>query len=327
MNDLKHHAHDAPLHPVSTTETAAGSGERDPFLTALGARVRLLRARRGLTQKALAEDAGISVRHLANLETGIGNGSVLVLKQLAGALNTSLAAIVGDETASSAEWLLLRELLHNRSDDALKRARVTLEHLFADAERDPQRNGRLALVGLRGAGKSTLGRMLADDFGVPFVELNREIEKLAGCAHSEIHDLYGANAYRRYELRALATTLETHPRVVIATPGGLVSEAETFALLLKRCFTVWLQASPEEHMSRVIAQGDMRPMSGRREAMDDLKSILAGRADLYAQADLTYDTGGKALGDAFYELRTALRDSRNAQGEPRATSLPSVPAR
>jgi XRE family aerobic/anaerobic benzoate catabolism transcriptional regulator len=318
MNDLKHHAHDAPLHPEQQADPAvaspAGNGERDPFLTALGARVRLLRARRGLTQKALAEDANISVRHLANLETGLGNGSVLVLKQLAGALNTSIAAIVGDETASSAEWLLLRELLHNRSDDALKRARVALEHLFADAERDPQRSGRLALIGLRGAGKSTLGRMLADDFGIPFVELNREIEKLAGCAHSEIHDLYGANAYRRYELRALEATLEAHPKVVIATPGGLVSEAQTFALLLKRCFTVWLQASPEEHMKRVVAQGDMRPMAGRREAMDDLKSILAGRADLYAQADLTYDTGGKALGDAFFELRTRLRKPATAAG-------------
>jgi XRE family aerobic/anaerobic benzoate catabolism transcriptional regulator len=307
MNDLKHHSHDAAPHPDASATSPAAQGERDPFLTALGARVRLLRARRGLTQKALAQDAGISVRHLANLETGIGNGSVLVLKQLAAALNTSIAAIVGDETASSAEWLLLRELLHNRSDEALKRARVALEHLFADAERDPQRGGRLALIGLRGAGKSTLGRMLADDLGVPFVELNREIEKLAGCAHSEIHDLYGANAYRRYELRALRATLEAHPKVVIATPGGLVSEAETFALLLKRCFTVWLQASPEEHMKRVIAQGDMRPMAGRREAMDDLRSILAGRADLYAKADLSYDTGGKALGDAFFELRNKLR--------------------
>ncbi len=292
---------------------------RDPFLTELGARVRMLRSRRGLTQKALAREAAISLRHLANLEAGIGNGSALILRQLATALNTSLAGIVGDETASSAEWLLIREILHGRDDEALKRARLALEQLFADAERDPGRNGRLALIGLRGAGKSTLGPMLADDFGIPFVELSREIEKLAGCAHSEIHDLYGPNAYRRYELRALETTLAQHERVVVATPGGIVSEAATFRLLLTRCFTVWLQALPEDHMKRVVAQGDMRPMGGRKEAMDDLRSILAGRADLYAQADLAFDTGGKPVTHAFLELREQLRGRllRSSELEPK----------
>jgi XRE family aerobic/anaerobic benzoate catabolism transcriptional regulator len=300
--------------PISTE-----SAERDPFLTELGARVRMLRSRRGLTQKALAHEAGISLRHLANLEAGIGNGSALVLRQLATALNTSLASVVGDETASSAEWLLIREILHGRDDEALRRARLALEHLFADAERDPARTGRVALIGLRGAGKSTLGPMLADDFGVAFVELSREIEKLAGCAHSEIHDLYGPNAYRRYELRALEATLAKHERVVVATPGGIVSEAATFRLLLERCFTVWLQASPEDHMKRVVAQGDMRPMGGRAEAMDDLRSILAGRADLYARADLTFDTAGRPLAAAFLELRAQLRARL---GVPRAVEAP-----
>jgi XRE family aerobic/anaerobic benzoate catabolism transcriptional regulator len=297
MADPKHHDASPP----------ASSAVRDPFLTELGARVRMLRSRRGLTQKALAHEAGISLRHLANLEAGIGNGSALILRQLATALNTSLASIVGDETASSAEWLLIREILHGRDDESLKRARVALEHLFSDAERDPGRNGRLALIGLRGAGKSTLGPMLADDFGIPFVELSREIEKLAGCAHSEIHDLYGPNAYRRYELRALEATLAQHERVVVATPGGIVSEPATFRLLLTRCFTVWLQALPEDHMKRVVAQGDMRPMGGRKEAMEDLRSILAGRADLYAQADLVFDTGGRPVTHAFLELREQLR--------------------
>jgi XRE family aerobic/anaerobic benzoate catabolism transcriptional regulator len=280
---------------------------RDPFLTELGARVRMLRSRRGLTQKALAEEAGISLRHLANLEAGIGNGSALILRQLATALNTPLAGIVGDETASSAEWLLIREILHGRDDASLKRARLALEQLFSGAERDAARGGRLALIGLRGAGKSTLGPLLAKDLGATFVELSREIEKLAGCAHAEIHDLYGPNAYRRYELRALEATLARHERVVVATPGGIVSEAATFRLLLARCFTVWLQASPEEHMKRVVAQGDMRPMAGRKEAMNDLRSILAGRADLYAQADLAFDTGGKSLARASRELRDELR--------------------
>jgi XRE family aerobic/anaerobic benzoate catabolism transcriptional regulator len=297
MADMKQHN----ASPLATPDPP------DPFSTELGARVRMLRSRRGLTQKALAREAGISLRHLANLEAGMGNGSVLIFRQLATALNTSLAGIVGDETASSAEWLLIREILHGRDDESLKRARIALEHLFSDAERDPVRNGRIALIGLRGAGKSTLGPMLADDLGVPFVELSREIEKLAGCAHSEIHALYGPNAYRRYELRALEATLARHDRVVVATPGGIVSEAATFRLLLTRCFTLWLQASPEDHMKRVVAQGDMRPMEGRKEAMDDLRSILAGRADLYAQADLTFDTEGKSLAAAFLELRDQLR--------------------
>ncbi len=305
MPDTKHHDASPP----------ATSAVRDPFLTELGARVRMLRSRRGLTQKALAREAGISLRHLANLEAGVGNGSALILRQLATALNTSLAGIVGDETASSAEWLLIREILHGRDDESLKRARMALEQLFSDTEREPARSGRVALIGLRGAGKSTLGPMLADDFGLTFVELSREIEKLAGCAHSEIHDLYGPNAYRRYELRALEATLARHDRVIIATPGGIVSEAATFRLLLTRCFTVWLQAPPEDHMKRVVAQGDMRPMGGRKEAMEDLRHILAGRADLYAQADLTFDTGGKSLADAFLALRDQLRSRLGRTGE------------
>jgi len=310
MSNDKHHSASVP----------AVAAERDPFLTELGARVRMLRSRRGLTQRALAHEAGISLRHLANLEAGMGNGSALVLRQLATALNTSLAGIVGDETASSAEWLLIREILHGRDDESLKRARTALEHLFSDAERAPTRTGRIALIGLRGAGKSTLGPMLADDFGLAFVELSREIEKLAGCPHSEIHDLYGPNAYRRYELRALEGTLAQHDRVVVATPGGIVSEPATFRLLLTRCFTVWLQAPAEDHMKRVVAQGDMRPMGGRKEAMEDLHSILAGRADLYAQADLTFDTGGKSLADAFLELRDALRTRLDPQGEDAGTA-------
>ncbi len=148
--------------------------------------------------------------------------------------------------------------------------------------------------------------MLADDLDVPFVELDRVIERLAGCDVREIHSLYGMAAYRRYELRALEETVADHPRAVIATGGGIVSEPATFDLLLARCFTVWLRATPEEHMKRVIAQGDLRPMAGNAEAMADLKRILAGREALYAKADLTFDTSGKSLADAYLELRAAL---------------------
>ncbi|MDN4573050.1 shikimate kinase [Pandoraea cepalis] len=286
--------------------TARGAGEKDPFLVALGERVRTLRARRGLTRKALALDAGVSERHVANLESGVGNASVLFLRQLAQALNCTLAEIVGDETTSSAEWLLIREILHGRDGEALTRARQALSELFAGSERDPDRRGRIALIGLRGAGKSTLGRMLADDMHVPFVELNRVIERLAGCPPSEIYSLYGASAYRRYELRALEAVVAEHPRAVIASPGGIVSDAATFNFLLTHCYTVWLQASPEEHMKRVVAQGDLRPMSGNAEAMDDLKRILAGRQDFYAKADMSFDTGGRVLADAYLQLRGRL---------------------
>lgn len=287
-------------------ERESEKAERDPFLSAMGERVRLLRARRGMTRKSLALEAGLSERHLANLESGVGNASVLVLRQIAATLNCPLAEVIGDETTASAEWLLIRELLHGRDPAALQRARQALAELFAEEPRDPQRNERIALIGLRGAGKSTLGRMLAQERKVPFVELNRVIEQLAGCPPSEIHALYGASAYRRYEHRALEAVVAEHPRAVIASPGGLVSEPATFNTLLAHCFTVWLQATPEDHMRRVVAQGDLRPMSGNREAMEDLKRILAGRNELYGRADMTFDTSEKTLADAYLQLRDRL---------------------
>lgn len=287
--------------------------ERDPFIAAMGERVRLLRARRGLTRKALATETGLSERHLANLESGLGNPSVQVLRQIATTLNCPLAEIIGDITTSSAEWMLIRELLQGRDHAALQRARAALAQLFEQAPADPHRSERIALIGLRGAGKSTLGRMLAQELKAPFIELNRVIEQLAGCPPTEIHSLYGASAYRRYEHRALEAVIAEHPRAVIASPGGLVSEASTFSMLLTHCFTVWLQATPEEHMRRVVAQGDLRPMSGNREAMDDLKRILAGRAELYGRADMTFDTSDKTLADAYLQLRDRIAARLAAQ--------------
>jgi XRE family aerobic/anaerobic benzoate catabolism transcriptional regulator len=169
------------------------------------------------------------------------------------------------------------------------------------------RSPRVALVGLRGAGKSTLGAMLAEDLGFPFVELSREIEKFAGCSISEIQGLYGQNAYRRYERRALEEAIQIYPEAVIATPGGIVSDAATFNLLLAHCTTVWLQAAPEDHMARVTAQGDLRPMAASREAMDDLKGILAGRAAFYSKAELHVDTSAQELAATFALLRASVR--------------------
>jgi XRE family aerobic/anaerobic benzoate catabolism transcriptional regulator len=198
-------------------------------------------------------------------------------------------------------------LLGGRNEAQLQRVRTSIAEIFADHGDVAARFRRIALVGLRGAGKSTLGKLLADDSGWPFVELSREIEKYAGCNISEIHSLYGANAYRRYEKRALEETFHAYKEVVIATPGGLVSRASTFNETLSTCFTVWLKALPEDHLGRVAAQGDMRPMAGSNEALEDLKRILDGRSAFYAKADMVFDTSAQPLEDSFREFRRQIR--------------------
>jgi XRE family aerobic/anaerobic benzoate catabolism transcriptional regulator len=299
---------------VSPTGVAVSSSDKNPFLTALGERTRALRARRGLTRKGLAKAAEVSERHLANVEMGVGNASIQFLRQVAQALNCTLAELVGDETASSPEWLMIREILRGRSDAELAQARGSLAAMFGAPASQAARRQRVALIGLRGAGKSTLGRMLADSWVVPFVELNRQIESVAGCSLSEIHSLYGPQAYRRYEKRALEETIQRFPRAVIATPGGIVSDPATFNLLLAHCYTVWVRATPEEHMGRVLAQGDTRPMSGNSEAMDDLRRILESRAAFYSKADEVFDTSEKTMEDAFVGLQEQLRGTISISG-------------
>ena len=287
----------------------ATADPRDPFLATLGDRVRSLRARKGMTRRDLASASDVSERHLASLEGGVGNASVLILRQIAQSLDCEIAELLGDETTVSPEWLLIRDLLRNRSDDELRRGRLALAETYGEAGTESARSRRIALIGLRGAGKSTLGQRLADALDVPFVELNREVERVSGCGLAEIHNLLGPTAYRRYERRALEETIQLYPDAVIATPGGIVSDASTFNLLLANCFTVWLKATPEEHMSRVIAQGDLRPMAGNVgniEAMDDLKRILAGRAAFYGKADVSFDTSGKSTVAAVDALQTLV---------------------
>jgi XRE family aerobic/anaerobic benzoate catabolism transcriptional regulator len=262
-----------------------------------------------MTRKALAASADISERHLANLEYGVGNASILVLLQVAGALHCSLAELLGDVTTTSPEWLMIRELLEQRDEATLHRVRVAVGELLGTGGGNAARSSRVALIGLRGAGKSTLGQRLADDLGFPFVELSREIEKFAGCSISEIQALYGTNAYRRYELRALEEAIQIYPEAVIATPGGLVSDPAAFNLLLAHCTTVWLQASPEDHMKRVTAQGDLRPMAASKEAMEDLKGILAGRAAFYSKAEFKVDTSAQPLEPTFQVLRQLVRQA------------------
>jgi XRE family aerobic/anaerobic benzoate catabolism transcriptional regulator len=245
----------------------------------------------------------------------VGNASILVLQQVAHALQCPLAELIGDITTSSPEWLMLRELLEGRDEDTLRRVRVTVGQMLGTGGSSEARSPRIALIGLRGAGKSTLGQMLAEDLGFAFIELSREIEQFAGCSAAEIQALYGQNAYRRYERRALEETIQIHSEAVIATPGGLVSDAATFNLLLAHCTTVWLQAEPEDHMRRVVAQGDTRPMAASREAMDDLKAILAGRAAFYSKADFQLDTSAQGLQESFLALRRIVRGALHLSPE------------
>jgi XRE family aerobic/anaerobic benzoate catabolism transcriptional regulator len=287
--------------------TSNGGAGKDASLVALGERIRALRSRRGLTRRAVTQTAGISDRYLANLEYGIGNASLLILQQLAGALQCSVAELVGDVTTTSPEWLLIRELLEGRDEATLRRVRIAVGEMLGTGGDSAGRNSRVALVGLRGAGKSTLGNLLAEDLGYPFVELSREIEKFAGCTVAEIQNLYGMNAYRRYERRGLEESIQIYPEAVIAAPGGIVSDAATFNLLLSHCTTVWLFADPEDHMKRVAAQGDLRPMADSKEAMEDLKRILKDRAPFYSKAEFRLDTSEQPLEGTFHALRRLAR--------------------
>ncbi len=279
------------------------NSERD-YLATLGERVREARARRGISRKLLARDSGVSERYLAQLESGQGNVSILLLRQIATALNLSLTELLAEDSGDAVELTLTTQFLKRLPRQTLAAVRSQLARDYGSA-RDERRK-RIALVGLRGAGKSTLGAKLARALGAPFVELDREIEREAGTGLSEIFLLYGQAGYRRYERRCLERVLEKNERAVIATGGSIVSEPGTYELLLSACFTVWLKAEPEEHMARVIAQGDTRPMAGNDQAMEDLRRILDGRAVLYGQADVTVDTAGKTPEQSFSALRKAV---------------------
>ncbi len=277
----------------------------DAFLRLLGERVRDARARRGMSRKILARDSAVSERYLAQLEAGEGNVSVLLLRQIAQALSLPIADLLREDNGQSVELSLILQFLHRLPPARLA---VVREQLMAQLGGSPaERRQRIALIGLRGAGKSTLGARLAKEIGVAFIELDREIEREAGTGLSEIFLLYGQAGYRRYERRSLEKVLEGHERCVIATGGSIVSEPGTYDLLLSACYTIWLRAQPEEHMARVVAQGDTRPMAGNAEAMDDLQRILSGRAGLYGQADTVIDTAGRSVEQSMKDLKKALR--------------------
>ena len=277
-------------------------------LAELGARVRAWRARRGMTRKALASDSGLSERFLADVESGKGNVSINSLEAAARALNISILELLQD--APRPALARVQGLLGRLDDTQLDQAYALLGSTFGLSDA-LGREQRIALIGLRGAGKSTLGLKLATERGVPFVELDREIEREAGTSMNEILLLHGQAGYRRYERRALFRIAEDHADGVVMTTGGsIVSERETFDLLQSRFYCVWLKASPEEHMARVVAQGDMRPFHATRgatdEAMEDLRRILASREALYARADAVVDTAARTLKQSLKDLERAV---------------------
>jgi XRE family aerobic/anaerobic benzoate catabolism transcriptional regulator len=270
------------------------------FIRALGIRVREARARRGISRKALAINADVSERYLAQVENGETNPSIMVLRHVSAALGFSLMDLL-EPPQNSAEYQLIHRFLEQLSPNQLEEA---LLRLIRDCgKEDASRRKRIALVGLRGAGKSTLGRALAGELAVPFVELNSAIEAEAGMSLNEVFSLYGQPGFRRLERRCLDKFITEHESAVITVGGGIVSEAETFNLLLMNCFTVWVKATPEEHMSRVVAQGDFRPMEGNAEAMEDMRRILVAREPLYSKADFTLDTTGRPPEECLKQLR------------------------
>lgn len=291
--------------PQERLREQAASGPDDSvsasvFVAEVGRLVRRGRARRGITRRQLAAESGISVRYLAQIEGGYGNPSLIVLKAIADALEAPITAFIPHDDRherinrivdlvnrlSPAEWPSLEQSIEARVVEGAQSERAQ----------------RIGLVGLRGAGKSTLGRMLAERLGYPFVELNRMIEQEYGASVSMLIEMSGVSSFRRYERASLERVIADHEKLVIATAGGIVSSPETYALLLRRTHTVWVKAQPHEHMNRVMAQGDFRPMAQNREAMSDLVAILDARSQDYAQAEAELDTSGKSVEQSAQDL-------------------------
>lgn len=274
------------------------------FLQQVGDKVRSFRARRGMTRKILAHDSLVSERYLADLEQGKGNISISLLRQVANSLGTDVSDLVSTQPEQGPELSLIMQLLSELTGEQQQQA---LEMLYQQFSRQNSAHQRVALVGLRGAGKTTLGKLLQTEQDLPFIRLVDEIEKLAGMSISEVFSLSGQSGYQRLEERALMSTLNQYPNCCLETGGSIVSEPKTLNLLLTNCFVIWVKATPEEHMQRVIDQGDLRPMADNKEAMQDLQQILIERSPYYKKADAILDTSGKSIEQSFAELIALLR--------------------
>jgi XRE family aerobic/anaerobic benzoate catabolism transcriptional regulator len=279
----------------SVHEPANGSSEADEFVARVGERVRKARERKRITRKTLSELSRVSQRYLAQLEAGEGNISIALLYRVAAALDARVEALVAEAAVTTPEATLVASLYRAATPAQRKRVMQILNSA-------PLRRQRFCLIGLRGAGKSTLGRMASESLGIPFMELNRDIEAQSGMAVNEVMALYGPEGYRRLERQALERVVAKTDRVVLAVAGGIVAEPEAYEFLLRHFHAIWLKAAPEEHMRRVRAQGDERPMAGNPKAMEALNAILKSREALYGRAEAALNTSGKPLEQSRSEL-------------------------
>jgi len=281
------------------------SSVQSPLLQVIGHQVRWWRQQRKWTRKDLAVAARVSERHLASLESGTGNASILILLQVSQALGCEITDLLSNFNLKQPHLQAIHGLLVDKNEEELKVLHHYLSQLLT--AKTKLRQKKIALVGLRGAGKTTLGQRVANELQLHFIELSRDIEKLAGCKTDEIHSLYGPLAYQRYQMRALDNALSSELPAVIATTGGVVMDVQAWEKVLGQCLTIWLQAKPEDHLNRVIAQGDMRPMAGSSQALEDLKHILNERTPMYAQSHIAFDTSAMNLKEAVKHLTHELR--------------------
>ncbi|MGE3245982.1 MAG: helix-turn-helix transcriptional regulator [Beijerinckiaceae bacterium] len=283
------------------------TGDDERYLADLGDRVRRIRAIRGMSRKVLAQTSGISERYIAQMEAGAGNVSIVLLRRIARATGVRIDDLIADVPEN---WSAIRDLLPGASAERITAARdilsgkAPLPQLEASA---PQHGPRIALVGLRGAGKSSLGRLAGKALGIEFMELNQEIESHHGLSVTEIFKLYGQEGYRRLELQALKRLMERTAPFILATGGGIVAEAATYDLLRASFFTIWIKAQPDEHMNRVRQQGDLRPMANDKAAMEELVTILSSREPLYAKANAQIDTSARKIDACAAELAETIR--------------------
>ncbi len=289
--------------------------DSDAYLRRLGERVRTLRNQRGMSRKVLAQHAKVSERYLAQLEAGLGNCSIVLLRRIARAIGLPVIQLVYEGAEPPLDRVLLAQFLDRLPAPALAEARDLLQRRFGEPAED-LRGRRIALIGLRGGGKSTLGRLLAERLGVPFIELDREVEKHSGASLSEIFEMFGQETFRRAEREALEAVLRRHRHFVMATSGSIVTDPGTMEFLLSSCFTVWVRADPQEHMRRVIEQGDMRPMANSARAMEDLVAILKSREPLYAKAEAALVTSGKTPEQNLDELMRVIPAAMTPTREP-----------
>jgi XRE family aerobic/anaerobic benzoate catabolism transcriptional regulator len=323
MQDAAAGADDANEGRTSERRTAALEDSDKAFLARLGQRVRQSRAVRGMSRKVLARESNISERYIAQLESGEGNVSIILLRRVAAATNCRLEELIADPDRASADWALISALLRDAPPAQVERIKAVLTGA-SPSDASSAAEGRIALIGLRGAGKSTLGAAAAKTLKWPFVELNREIERESGFSIPEVFSIYGQEGYRRFEQACLKQVINRRGPLILATGGGIVSETLTFDMLLSSFFTIWIKAAPAEHMARVRRQGDLRPMAKERAAMEELTTILQSREPLYERARAIVDTSGETVEQSVEKLVRVIGD--HAAANRLATAEPVVAA-